>query len=205
MDLNFKEIKFFYLNHVEYTDRKIKMDSFISELGLTATRIVNDSTLPLRQDRISIGFIKILNAVIEKNTFPSIICEDDIALIANFPTKINIPQNATIILLGGSTYESGGIKPKIHITNYDDNFYRVYHMLSSHAVLIPNLKSANFFLDILNSSLKTSEFHDVNLAMKSSEMLYLTPKNGPYFYQDNYNDQVTKFLWKDNLHDYLST
>ena len=78
-------------------------------------------------------------------------------------------------------------------------------MLSSHAVLIPNLKSANFFLDILNSSLKTSEFHDVNLAMKSSEMLYLTPKNGPYFYQDNYNDQVTKFLWKDNLHDYLST
>jgi hypothetical protein len=39
--------------------------------------------------------------------------------------------------------------------------------------------------------------------MHSKEYIYLTPKDGLYFYQDNYNTSVTKFLWKDHLDKYL--
>ena len=76
-------------------------------------------------------------------------------------------------------------------------------MLSMHVTIIPNEKSANLFLENLNKSFELSEFLDLNLTMKSKELVFLTPKDGPYFYQDNYNDQVTKFKWQDNLHSYL--
>jgi hypothetical protein len=58
-------------------------------------------------------------------------------------------------------------------------------------------------LSFLNQSLQTSEFCDIIITMHSKEYIYLTPKDGLYFYQDNYNTPVTKFLWKDHLDKYL--
>jgi len=76
-------------------------------------------------------------------------------------------------------------------------------MLSLTPCLIPNLESAQLMLSFLNQSLQTSEFCDIIITMHSKEYIYLTPKDGLYFYQDNYNTPVTKFLWKDHLDKYL--
>jgi hypothetical protein len=76
-------------------------------------------------------------------------------------------------------------------------------MLSLTPCLIPNLESAKLMLGFLNQSLQTSEFCDIIITMHSKEYIYLTPKDGLYFYQDNYNTPVTKFLWKDHLDRYL--
>ena len=55
----------------------------------------------------------------------------------------------------------------------------------------------------LQESLENSQFFDITVTMQSKELIYLTPKDGPYFYQDNYNEHVTKFLWEDSLGEYL--
>ena len=203
MVINFKDINFYYLNYEGYTDRRIEMDNMLHDWGVTYNRISNNVDLPLRQNRITVGHIKLLKQAITNNSFPFIIMDDDIKPTTNLPENINIPKDTDIMFLGGSLYDCGGIKPNMYITHYNDDFYRVYYMLGLTPSLIPNLKSAQLLLNFLQNSLQTSEFFDIIITMYSKEHIYLTPKNGPYFYQNNYNEPVTKFLWKDNLDKYL--
>lgn len=203
MVVNFKDIHFYYLNYEGYPHRKIVMDDMLNNLGLSYTRIPNNAESPLRQNRIVIGHIKLLEHAISNNMFPFITMDDDVKPINTLPDSINVPQEASFIFLGGSTYNCGGIKPNMYITDYNGDFYRSYYMLSLTPTLIPNLESAQLMLSFLNESLQTSEFCDIIIAMHSKKYIYLTPKDGLYFYQDNYNEPVTNFLWKDNLDKYL--
>lgn len=203
MDIKFKDIPFYYLNYEGYPDRKDKIEKLFSSLDLQYHRIPNNIKLDLRQDRISFGHIKLLMTAIEKNIFPFILMDDDINLIGSMPDSITIPDEADLIFLGGSLYDCGGIKPNMYIEEYNDIFYRSYYMLSLTPTLIPSLKSAKLMLDFLSNSLLNSQFCDVSITMKSKDLIYLTPKNGPYFYQDNYNEQVTKFLWEEIKSKYL--
>ncbi len=203
MVINFKDIHFYYLNYEGYTDRRIKMDNMLNNWSVNYDRISNNIDLPLRQNRITVGHIKLLEQAITNDIFPFIIMDDDIKPINDFPKNINIPNNTDIIFLGGSLYNCGGIKPDMYITQYNDDFYRVYYMLGLTPSLVPNLKSAQLLLKFLQDSLHTNEFCDIIITMCSKEYIYLTPKNGPYFYQNNYNEPVTKFLWKDNIDKYL--
>jgi hypothetical protein len=179
------------------------MDNMLNDWGVNYDRIPNNIDLPLRQDRITVGHIKLLEQAITNNIFPFIVMDDDIKPINDFPKDINIPNDTDIIFLGGSLYNCGGIKPDMYITQHNDDFYRVYYMLGLTPSLIPNLKSSQLLLKFLQDSLQTGEFCDIVITMHSKEYIYLTPKNGPYFYQNNYNEPVTKFLWKDNLDKYL--
>ena len=74
-----------------------------------------------------------------------------------------IPEKADFIFLGGSLYECGGIKPSMYIEEYNNEFYRVYYMLSLHTTIVPNINSANILLDFLKSRIKygISEFLSV--------------------------------------------
>jgi len=199
MAVKFKDIHFYYLNYEGYADRKIKMDNMLDSWGVTYSRISNNVDLPLRQDRIAVGHIKLLEQAISNNNFPFIIMDDDIKPINDIPENINIPEDTDIMFLGGSLCNSGGVKPNMYVTDYNDNFYRTYYMLGLTPALIPNLKSAQLLLKWIQDSLLTSEFLDIIVTMYSKEYVFLTPKDGPYFYQDNYNESVTKFLWQDNL------
>ena len=203
MVVNFKDIHFYYLNYEGYPDRKINMDNMLSSWEVPYTQIPNNAESPLRQNRITMGHIKLIEQAISNNIFPFIVLDDDIKPIGNIPEVINVPEEATFIFLGGSLYNCGGIKPNMYITDYNDCFYRSYYMLSLTPTLIPNLESAQLMLNFLNQSLQTSEFCDIIITMHSKEYIYLTPKDGLYFYQDNYNTPVTKFLWKDHLDKYL--
>ena len=203
MVVNFKDIHFYYLNYEGYPDRKINMDNMLSSWEVPYTQIPNNAESPLRQNRITMGHIKLIEQAISNNIFPFIALDDDIKPIGNIPKVINVPEEATFIFLGGSLYNCGGIKPNMYITDYNDCFYRSYYMLSLTPTLIPNLESAQLMLNFLNQSLQTSEFCDIIITMHSKEYIYLTPKDGLYFYQDNYNTPVTKFLWKDHLDKYL--
>lgn len=203
MVINFKDIHFYYLNYEGYADRRVVMDNMLNNWGVNYDRIPNNVDLPLRQNRITVGHIKLLEQAITNNIFPFVVMDDDIKPINDFPKDINIPNEADIIFLGGSLYNCGGIKPDMYITQHGDDFYRVYYMLGLTPSLIPSLKSAQLLLKFLQDSLQTGEFCDIIITMHSKEYIYLTPKNGPYFYQNNYNEPVTKFLWKDNLDKYL--
>ena len=197
MFIDTNKIPFYYLNYEGYVDRNIHMIELIKKLNINGIRVSNNAEDELRQNRIAIGFIKLLELAISNNQFPFISMDDDINPIKELPTQLNIPEEADLVFLGGSLYDTGGYKPNMYIEDFNDQYYRSYYMLSLHSMIIPNIKSARFLIDSVKESLKNGQFLDVDITMRSKDLIFLTPKDGPYFYQNNYNESVTRFLWKD--------
>lgn len=197
------DIPFYYLNFEGYTERRTSMEKFLKSINVKNLRISNTYESDLRQDRIAFGIIKLLSTAIEIGKYPFIMMDDDIEPIKQLPEYISVSNQDSIILLGGSLYETGGYKPNMYLEDYDDLYYRVYYMLSMHTMVIPNLEIANLLLESINDSLNNHQFLDMDLSLKSKDILYLTPKDGPYFYQNNYNEPVTRFLWEDVKDSYL--
>jgi hypothetical protein len=202
--VNVKDIPVYYLNPDFFEHRKKMMDEFLTNLGFNFERVPSNSTHKLRQTRICEGFIKVAEKGIEKDVYPFLILEDDARLVKNLPETINVPQEAKLIYWGISLWECGGVKPPLAISEYNDEYYRLYHSLGCHAILIPNKEGAEHFIKINKESISKSDYSDIWFAVDSGSELYLTPKDGPYIYQnDAHTEPITKFLWNDLKDKYL--
>jgi hypothetical protein len=199
-----KDIPVFYLNPDFFDQRRKMMDEFLTNLGLDFERVPSNSSHALRQTRICEGFVKVAKRGIEKGVYPFLILEDDARLIKDLPETITVPQEAKLIYWGVSLWECGGVKPPLKISDYNDEYYRLHHSLGCHAILIPNKEGADHFIKINKESIEKLDYSDVWFAVDSGKELYLTPKDGPYIYQnDAHTEPITKFLWKDIKEKYL--
>lgn len=199
-----KDIPVFYLNPDFFDQRRKMMDEFLTNLNLNFERVPSNSSHALRQTRICEGFVKVAERGIEKGVYPFLILEDDARLIKDLPETITIPQEAKFIYWGVSLWECGGVKPPLGISDYNDEYYRLHHSLGCHAILIPNKEGADHFIKINKESIEKLDYSDVWFAVDSGKELYLTPKDGPYIYQNDAHTQpITKFLWKDIKEKYL--
>ena len=203
MIIKLKELHGYYPNNDAYINEQIFIENQCKKLNLKYNRFpYNTKTYP-RQNGMSIDYISLFKQSLQDNIFPFIYMEDDSCLMTNIPEEIYIPDEATAIFWAGSTYESGGLKAPIRLEEYDQYYYRVYNMLAPSAMIIPNKKTSEICIDIATKSLAMGEFTDLTMAIESSNYIFLTPKDGPYFYQNNYNESVTRFFWKDHLNKYL--
>jgi hypothetical protein len=197
-----KSIKVYYMNPDTFTQRRSKMDELLTKLGFQFERIPSNSSHELRQTRMCEGYIKLAETAIGRGCFPFLILDDDATPIEELPASISIPVDSRFIYLGASTWECGGIKKPLVLTEYNDFYYRVKHSLSSHAILVPTKESAEHFIKVIKTAIEKSEFNDIILAIDSEEEIYLTPKDGPYFYQnDAHTEPITKFKWKDLINE----
>lgn len=201
MKVYIKDISAVYINPDRYLERRNKIESWIHNVGFSSiTRVVyNDS----HSDR-AITMNHAHKFALETNlrNTPFILFEDDAALMQPLPEYFDIPEEADLIYLGGSNYISGQTKP-LRLEEYNNDFYRVYNMLSFHAVLFPNKKSVEKVIKLLEKAIDTKTFNDITIANSSIENIFLVPKEGNYFYQDDYTSSVTKFYWKDVLKQFL--
>lgn len=195
-----KDLQVYYLNPDSFKERRKSLEEYLDSIGLKFERIPSNSTANLRQVRIDEGFIKLAERAIENNVYPFLVLEDDARLITPLPEDITIPEDCMFIYWGISTWECGGLKSKLYITNYNDEYYRMYHSLGCHAIIVPNKNSAEHFIAINQKAIEKKDFSDIYFAVDSGKEVYLTPKDGPYFYQhDGHTMPITKFLWKDKL------
>jgi len=194
------DIHGYFINPEKFSHRLNDITNTLKSLNLSSfTRITFDDISTIRTETIANAHIAAVENAISDNNFPFIIFEDDATLINDFPEFFDIPDESDLIYLGGSLYNCGGIKYDMYIENYNENYYRVYNMLSSHSILITNLKNAKLYITIMKKSIEKSEFSDIYLALSSNENIFLTPKDGPYFFQNDYTSDVTKFLWIDKI------
>jgi hypothetical protein len=199
-----KNIPVFYLNPDFFEYRKKMMDEYLTNLNCYFERVPSNSSASLRQIRINEGFIKLAERAMEYDVYPFLVLEDDARLIKNLPEEIQIPEESKIIYWGISTWECGGSKPNLYISEYNKDYYRLHYSLSCHAILITNKIGAKHFIDINKQAIEKGDYSDIYFAIDSEKELYLTPKDGPYFYQnDAHTEPITKFLWKDILLKYL--
>lgn len=204
MTVELKKINTYYLNPKEFSDRRERMESFLSSIGMNFERCDSVVNLQPRQNNYSVGSISMIEKAMKKNEYPFLLLDDDVDLIVELPEKIEVPKECDVVYLGASTYECHGPKPIMKLKEYNEFFYRVYYTLSSHALLINSEKSANRVIEILRKSIEHDQYSDIYMALDSEDHIFLTPKDGPYFYQiPDHTREVTKFLWKDLASSYL--
>ena len=198
MKLQIKDISAVYINPDRFLERRKKMWPMLHSLGVKSYN-------RMAWEEIDGDRAMIMNRAHKfalENSFeflPFILFEDDAALMQPLPEYFNIPEEADLIYLGGSTYEAKPLK----IEQYNDFFYRVYNMLSFHAVLFPNKKSVEKVISLLEKAIKETKFNDITVANSSKENIFLVPKEGNNFFQDDYTSNVTNFYWKDVLNKFL--
>lgn len=183
-----------------YKDRRIDIANMCATLGMSVYFVESNTIKYSHQRNISYDLIQLLIESIFHDKYPFLILEDDATLIDTIPNTIHIPKEACLIYWGSNNMSGPPIlSSEIYLKNYDNNYYRLYNSQSSHAIVVPNKKSALFLKDILLQSLIYNAFHDVLLPNISSSKIFLTPKDGPYFYQnDGRNNDITKFKWKNS-------
>jgi hypothetical protein len=204
MVVTFKNIPAYYLNRDIFEDRRLNMEKMFSELEMQYKRIPSNTVLTPRQNGMSVDLITLIETAISDNSYPFLIFEDDAQIIIPPPKEIEYPDETDLIYLGSSLYNCGGKKPDLQIRYYNENYYRIYYSLAGHALMVCNESAANIVLKAFKKSLEFNEYTDLGLALASSKHIFLTPVEGPFFYQnDAHTIPVTRFLWKDNLDKYL--
>lgn len=134
---------------------------------------------------------------LDSEHFPVLFLEDDARIRKPLPLEFNIPEECNIVYLGGSKYQTG-IMPAMHVTDYNRDFYRVFYMVSAHAILVKNEKGCRLMMDAYTDAIFNRKFNDVELAKRSKDNIFLTPKDGLHFYQDYESKNITNFDWKNN-------
>jgi hypothetical protein len=161
-------------------------------------RVQFDYKMKDRLRTIITAHIFALIKAIDENDFPLLLLEDDARLFDAYPEQLDVPEECQLVYLGGSLYDSGGIKPNMYIKEYNSTYYRVYNMLCAHAILLPKRQSAKLILDVYTEAIDRCIFNDVSLALRSNNSVFLTPKNSMCFFQEGPVEGITRFKWKDH-------
>lgn len=188
-----KYIHGYYINPDHYSGRREKIEGLVKSLGLASVNRVNPlGDDPNKCNRMSRAHLQAILAAATKQHFPFILFEDDCMPMRDFPKEIPIPAEADLIYLGGSNYWNGEL-PAMEMTPFNEDYLRVKFMLSAHAILIPDANGANVIWEAYSKAIELGEFNDIHLARASERYKFLVPKSGFYFYQDGYNESVTRF------------
>ena len=183
-------MKVFYINPDSYSARRKGIEKTALSISADTKRVITNEIYDGIILTVCRAHLKALNEILNANTFPCILLEDDAAPIKPLP-DIEWPQ-CDIIYLGGSTCGTG-----TRIEPYNKDFYRVFNMLSFHAVMFTNIGGVKRTILSVESAIQNKCYNDVQIALNSEEYLYLTPKDGLYLFQDNNNKQYTHFQWRE--------
>ena len=202
MKLQIKDISAVYINPDRFLERRNKMESWIKDIGF---KWVNQSSfnevLSDRAMTMNHAHLFTLKTMLEMKDIPFILFEDDASPMQSLPEYFDVPEEVDLVYLGGSNYPSP--TGNLRIEEYNEDFYRVYNMLSFHAVLFLNKQSVEKVVNLLKKAINENKFNDITIASSSTENIFLVPKEGNYFFQDDYTSGVTKFYWKDVLNKFL--
>lgn len=185
----------YYINPDAYAHRVEAINNVVNALDTKQSYRVNVSKGNNSIEKCGYAHIHSIDKIINNNTYPALILEDDAEFINKDWKYVDVV--ADIVYLGGSTYPSFN---SLRLEDYNDNYYRVYNMLSLHAYIVMNKNTAERLRDIYIKSTSISEHIDLAVARASKDLVCVTPKQSPYFYQnDAYNIGVTKFKWLDYI------
>jgi len=186
------DINAYFINPDDYARRTPVMMEMLGKCDFKSiNRIVYNEKFNDKKNTITKAHLCLLNKAMEDDAFPFIIFEDDATLMKPLPKSFDIPEEAELVYLGGSRYGPSGM----YIKEYNDEFYRVYNMLTAHAIVVPTIQGATTIINAYTIAFNDSNYSDILLAQASHTHIFLVPKDGNYFCQNDYTREVTEFLW----------
>lgn len=216
MIIDLSNIKTFLINLEKDEEKKKSSISTLNKANISNVNIFNAIERSPGRIGLAISFKKIFSKI-ENHSDPILICEDDIRINKTNLLdidKIEIPDNADALYIGISRNGySGGINPYVEfygksytqerppyrglvVKQINDNVYRIYNMLSAHAIILINSEYTKFLNNAIDLAIINGGHQDI---VRALTMPYwnIYALNAPIFYQDGINEQETNFRISD--------
>lgn len=164
-------------------DKKTRMQNMFQELSMNNTQhfegIVLDPNSHIK-DGSGMATHTLLTQILEKNDFPCLVLEDDAKNTEWFKHEYQLPDECDALYLGVS--KAGARGAGALATVYSNDYYRVWNMLATHAVVYFSKSYVEKLLHRGFVYLHRNIPYDIAIAEIHNSFKILTP-TFPSFYQ----------------------
>jgi len=203
MKINLLEISIYFISIDE--EKTESMTRKLTEAGFTNFQKFDGLTSTQKITGCALSHREVITQKSLVGTEPFLILEDDVK-IANMINEIEIPDDADGFYVGTSKvgFYNGSDYPTISAEKINDDLYRVYNMLATHAIMYITPEFTKDYIRTTNTAIDLNIPHDVARAevMKYWNVYVLNKplfvQEGPYeSYTNKSVDQLNKV---DKLH-----
>ena len=194
MNSSFDIETIYYINPLHFQHRTTDIENVVNTLQPKYKERITDDFGDNKKDKACMAHIRTMDRIIENKTYPALILEDDAAFIkTDWKYNDTFDEDVDVVYLGGSLYPSIN---HLRLSEYNEKYYRVEGMLAQHAYILTNETSTKKIQEIMRATIGTTVYGDQAVASASKDLLFIAPKDGMYFYQnDNLTRDVTRFTW----------
>ena len=192
MIIDLANLKTYWINLPSNTERHDRMVKMFDELGMKNTEwfkgIVLDPNSNIK-DGSGMATQTLLKQIYDRNDFPCLVLEDDAKNTKTLKLKYDVPDNCDALYLGIS--RAGARGHQAILTIHNDDYFRVWNMLATHAVVYFSRDYVKNILDQGNTFLNLNIPYDIGIGELHSKYKIFTPEY-PAFYQYDPN-KTSKF------------
>jgi len=191
MNLDLREIPFYYINLENAVERKEKTENHLKALGIKSINRIN----AVPHSNGFAGCARTVSDFLHQITEgPFVLIEDDID-VKRWDPIIEVPDDADALYLGISGWGrmNGHSGPFVQWEQVDDNLLRVYNMLSGHAIAYLSGEWVEMARRCCHHAGYVIEsYYDVQIA-EVQRFFNIYALDDPYFYQTSSdgNQKVT--------------
>lgn len=196
MELVLTNIPIVYINLDKDIEKKENIESLLQNLGFK--NVVRSPGVAAKHKRIGVAHAHVAALSILKAPF--IIIEDD-CNVNIFKEQIIVPDSCDGVFLGHMGYTSTFDleKPPKAKVNYEklsefDDLYRIFDVLSAHAILYLSQEYVNNTIKTINNNVDSYRPHDV-FTSRLQKQYFICSVGEPIFYQNGvYKEKTNKHL-----------
>jgi hypothetical protein len=191
MNLDLREIPFYYINLDDAVERRTRTENHLKALGIKSINRIP----AVRHSNGFAGCARTVSDFLHQITEgPFVLIEDDIE-VKQWDPIIEVPDDADALYLGISGWGrmNGHSGPFVQWKQVDDNLLRVYNMLSGHAIVYLSGEWVEMARRCCHHAGYVIEsYYDVQIA-EVQRFFNVYALDDPYFYQTSSdgNQKVT--------------
>jgi len=191
MNLDLREIPFYYVNLEDAVERKERTEGHLKALGIKNINRINAT----RHSNGFAGCAQTVSDFLHQITDgPFVLMEDDVE-VKNWNPIVEVPDNADALYLGISGWGrmNGHSGPFVQWDRVDENLLRVYNMLSGHAIVYLSSEWVEMARRCCyHAGYVIESYYDVQIA-EVQRFFNIYALDDPYFYQTSSdgNQKVT--------------
>lgn len=181
MKLDLREIPAIYMNLERHVEKNDNMQNILNQCGFKHIIRVEGVDMP---DSPIAGCSLAHYKALQEIDGPFILFEDD-CMLKNFRPEIEVPEDADAVYLGISSWGrmNGHSGPYVQYEQVSGDLYRIYNMLSGHAILYLTKEYIDICQKIAyHCGNVTGGYHDIGFAEVQRWFNVYTFDN-PFFYQ----------------------
>ena len=191
MNLDLREIPFYYINLDDAVERRTRTENHLKALGIKSINRIP----AVRHSNGFAGCARTVSDFLHQITEgPFVLIEDDIE-VKHWDPIVEVPDDADALYLGISGWGrmNGHSGPFVQWEQVDDNLLRVYNMLSGHAIVYLSGEWVEMARRCCHHAGYVIEsYYDVQIA-EVQRFFNVYALDDPYFYQTSSdgNQKVT--------------